>query len=100
MGQEERIGAAYVSIGWIVGQQLGEEGGGWLPVAHQAMSDDCRVNGANFAQCPRHELLRHTHAENAADELVPDEPLALVELVPGEDHGGPLIVFGLAAQRE
>ena len=84
MGQEERIGAAHVGVGRIVSQQLGEEGGGRLPVAHQAMSDDRRIDPADFAQCPRHELLRHSHAERATDELVPDEPLALVELAPGQ----------------
>ena len=75
-----------------------EEVGRGLPVAHEPMRHDGRVEAAGLAQRPGHQLLRDPHAEPAADQLVPDEPLAVVELAPGVEHRRALLVLAPAPQ--
>ena len=76
-----------------MGEQAIEEGGGRLPVAHQAVRDDRRIELAERTQGTRDELLRDADAKATGEQLVPDEPLALVERVPGVEHGLVLGVF-------
>ena len=59
------------------------------------MSHDGRIELAERSQGSRHELLRDADPEPAADQLVPDEPLPVVERPPGLENGLPLDVLGL-----
>ena len=62
------------------------------------MCQNCRINPADFAQCPGYKLLRDPYAKPTADQLVPDEPLLDRQLAPGLEHGRALILLALPSQ--
>src|SRR5262249_18319837 len=96
--QEERVRPAGVDVGDLGGGQRDEERGRRLPVAHEPVRDRLGRDTAGLTQGPRHEKLRHAHAEGPGDELVPDERLSLVHRRPGGEHRGLLPLLAVAPE--
>ena len=100
MGEEERIGAQGIRAFLLFRDEPLPGLGGRLPASAQPMEHRGLVYACDAAQSARHEALRDPDSKAARDQLVEEEPLALVRHAPCVEYEGLLLVVPEAAESD